>query len=277
MKHSACGGWWEIRTDPKIADYVVVEGARKRDYGPGEKSADAEGDLKFLTEEEKARRRNDAFANLESKIDDKVVDKKNKERVEELYDISEVWRDPYDVNARLRKGFREKRKVWQRDERQKEGLQNKFSLGIEIADETEGDRIRASITDFATAGERHGDSQVAEWQPLFAESNVTRAAETKPVPRKLKSELKAAQSRKMLQGVIIQNTRAATDPFMTNSSSSHATPSFGLLKRKRPRSEAANKASPTATDTVHEKSEKLLGEASKKKTLSTSLVDYDSD
>src|SRR5690348_2194395 len=49
MKHSACGGWWEIRTDPQKSEYIVTEGARRRDYGPENKGAEAEGDLKFLT------------------------------------------------------------------------------------------------------------------------------------------------------------------------------------------------------------------------------------
>ncbi|KAH7381321.1 CWC16 protein [Phaeosphaeria sp. MPI-PUGE-AT-0046c] len=277
IKHSACGGWWEIRTDPKNAEYSVVEGARKRDYGPGVKSADAEGDLKFLTEEEKARRRNDAFANLESKIGDKALKNENKERVEELYDISGVWRDPYDVNARLREGFREKRKVLQRDERQKEGLQDKFSLGIDIADETEADRMRASVTDFGKAGQRHDHLNEQEWKPLFVDDNPIKAAGMKQAPQKLNSDIKAAQSRKVLQQALIQNTKAAIDPFTVNSTSSQLTPLFGLRKKTRRHSQTLTEVSLAVTETTH-KGHKIPSEvASKKKTLAMSLVDYDSD
>lgn len=277
MKHSACGGWWEIRTDPKNAEYNVVEGARKRDYGPEEKDADAEGDLKFLSAEEKARRRDDAFANLESKIEDKGVEKKNKERVEELYEKSEVWRDPYDVNARLRKGFREKRKMWQRDERQKEGIQSKYSLGIDIADETEADRMRASVTEFGTAAEHRTDHEAPEWKPLFTEDHATEAPGSKQVSQKLKSEIKATQSRKALRGVLIQNTKAATDPFMMDSRSLQVTPSFGLLKKKRRHSQNTIEATSAVTDTAIERHDKPSGVPLKKQILSTSLVDYDSD
>ncbi|KAJ0295257.1 hypothetical protein COL922a_014075, partial [Colletotrichum nupharicola] len=36
FKHSVCGGWIEIRTDPKNTAYVVTEGGRRRDYGVDE-------------------------------------------------------------------------------------------------------------------------------------------------------------------------------------------------------------------------------------------------
>ena len=129
VKHTACGGEWEIRTDPQTTQYVCVEGCRKRDYGPEERERD--GELGFLSEAEKEKRRDDAFAGLEGKLDDKARDKGNKERVEELYERAEVWRDPYDVNARLRREMREKRRVWKKEEKHREDIQDKFSLGLD--------------------------------------------------------------------------------------------------------------------------------------------------
>ena len=35
LRHSACGGAIEIRTDPKTSEYVVISGARRREYGDG--------------------------------------------------------------------------------------------------------------------------------------------------------------------------------------------------------------------------------------------------
>lgn len=40
MKHTACGGEWEIRTDPKTTQYICIEGCRKRDYGPQDTGAE---------------------------------------------------------------------------------------------------------------------------------------------------------------------------------------------------------------------------------------------
>jgi coiled-coil domain-containing protein 130 len=165
MKHTACGGEWEIRTDPKTTQYVCVQGCRKRDYGPEEGQQD--GELRFLSEAEKERRREDAFAGLEGKLEDKARDKDHKERVEELYEKAEVWRDPYDVNAKLRKDMREKRRVWKKEEKHREGMQDKFSLHLDILDETEADRQRAGLIDF---GGVKDDTQI--WKPLFVESHT---------------------------------------------------------------------------------------------------------
>jgi coiled-coil domain-containing protein 130 len=272
MKHSACGGWWEIRTDPKNAAYVVLEGAQKRDYGPEDKGAEAEGDLKFLTQEEKERRRTDAFASLEGKLEDKTTDKKNKERVQELYEKSEVWRDPYDVNARLRQGFREKRKVWKKEERHKEGMQDKFSLGIEIADETATDQLRASIVEF---GGHATDSITAErvvWKPLFEDVKVSRSDTSVSKATKLKSAIKAEKSRQDLQHALVDNTKAAIDPFLV-SNISKVKPTFGVLKRKRDDAQIGSEA-------IMSKVKAAEGGDSRTamtKSLAAVLVEYESD
>ncbi|KAF2027106.1 DUF572-domain-containing protein [Setomelanomma holmii] len=261
MKHSACGGWWEIRTDPKNAEYVVVEGAKKRDYGPEEKGAEADGDLKFLTEEDKERRRNDAFANLEGRIEDKGTDKKNRERVEELYEKSEVWKDPYEVNARLRGGFRVGRKVREQEDRRKERIQEQFGLVIDIADETEADRMHASIVEFGSIEADDRTTGRSNWKPLFAENIPSGHASGQ---KKLKGEIKTEKSRQNLQHSLVHNTKAAIDPFLSRDSNSKPKPTFGALKRKRDRQNEPEMATSTAG-------------VNKKAALSEVLVAYDSD
>ncbi|KAF2624466.1 DUF572-domain-containing protein [Macroventuria anomochaeta] len=229
MKHTACGGEWEVRTDPKTTQYVCVEGCRKRDYGP-EDNSEQDGELKFLSEAEKAKRRDDAFAGLEGKLEDKARRKEDKERVEELYDKAEVWRDPYDVNARLRKGMREKRRVWKKEEKHKEAMQDKFSLGLDIADETDADRQRAGLIEFG------GDEDRAErWKPLFAATDTEAGDEpsARPKTKKLKAEMAAEKSRKNLQQKLVGNTRAAVDPFVLQETAAKTRPNLGILKRKR--------------------------------------------
>ncbi|KAJ4318192.1 Protein saf4 [Neodidymelliopsis sp. IMI 364377] len=229
MKHTACGGEWEIKTDPKSTQYVCVEGCRNRDYGPEDVGAEngEDGELRFLTEEEKAKRRDDAFAGLEGKLEDKARQKGERERVEELYEKAEVWRDPYDVNARLRKEMREKRKVWKKEERYKEGMQEKFSLGLDIVDETDGDRQRARLIDFG------GDDTGKSWKPLFEAQTAESTESIQPRTKKLKSELAAEKRRKDLQQTLVDNTRAAVDPFVSREAASKARPNLGILKRKR--------------------------------------------
>jgi coiled-coil domain-containing protein 130 len=276
MKHSACGGWWEIRTDPKNADYVVVEGAKRRDYGPGDKDAQADGELRFLTDEEKERRRNDAFANLEGKMADKGTENKNRERVEELYDKGEVWRDPYDVNARLRKGFREKRKLWKRENRHKKAMQDKFSLGIEIDNETAIDRMRAGTIEFG-GSEASDQNQNTGWKPLF-ESRTTRLPDRRlPMTKKLTSELKVDKSRESLQQAIIGNTKASMDPFTRSNYSSKGRPTLGVRPTKRSVTAAAAGDVASTCDTDLDAKDDSSTTASKTPNSALSLVAYESE
>ncbi|KAJ4988310.1 duf455 domain protein [Stagonosporopsis vannaccii] len=228
MKHTACGGEWEIRTDPKTTQYLCMEGCRKRDYGP--EDGERERELGFLSEAERAKRRDDAFAGLEGKLEDKAREKGDRERVEELYDKAEVWRDPYDVNARLRREMREKRKVWKKEEKYKEGMQDKFSLGLDIVDETDADRQKAGLIEFG--GVEDGPKS---WKPLFAEAHAdhTNNVDDRPKTKKLKAEMAAEKSRKDLQQKLVGNTRAAVDPFISREAANKSRPNLGLLKRKR--------------------------------------------
>jgi coiled-coil domain-containing protein 130 len=276
MKHSACGGWWEIRTDPKNTDYVVVEGAKKRDYGPEDSGAEANGDLKFLTGEERERRRNDAFANLEGKAEDSRADKKSKERVEELYDHSMVWKDPYDVNARLRKGFRETRKVWKKEEKHKEDMRDKFSLGMNIVDETDADRMRAKTIEFGGPGANEGEHDVAAWKPLFEDTDDNKPSKPVIGIKKLKSEIRAENSRRTLQQALVDNTKAAIDPFLATNKSPKTNPTSSLLKRKRKDPQADANAATAPTNTIIERGSSPA-ESLQCPALSTSLVAYESD
>jgi coiled-coil domain-containing protein 130 len=273
MKHSACGGWWEIRTDPKNAEYVVFEGAKKRDYGPEYKGAETDGDLRFLTQEEKEQRRNDAFANLEGKLEDKDTEKKNKERVEELYDKSEVWRNPYDANARLRQGFREQRKEWKKEERRKEGIRDKFSLGIEILNETATDCLRANMIEFGGHGVSNKITDGVAWKPLFADVKRDRSDVSVSKAAKLKSTIKAENSRQSLQHTLVDNTKAAVDPFLVQNDNLRIKPTFSMLKRRRDESQTDSRIDKCKTRSVKQEDSSIVAPTAS----STALVAYDSD
>ncbi|KAI4611104.1 uncharacterized protein J4E87_010623 [Alternaria ethzedia] len=273
MKHSACGGWWEIRTDPQNSEYVVVEGARRRDYGTTVKDDTADGDLKFLTEEERQKRREDAFANLEGKMEDKGIEKKNRERVEELYDQAEVWRDPYDVNAKLREVFRGKRKVWRKEDRHKEGMQEKFSLGMDIVDETEADRMRAGLVEFGAKDVGEGGSlEGLAWKPLFGEAEVgdVKDGESARKTKKLKADVAKEKSRLGLQQTLVGNTRAVVDPFLNKEASPTPRVNLGILKRKR-EAETKDAVAPPSTSRQQEE-ETVTAVPTKKPALLGALV-----
>ncbi|ORY00179.1 DUF455 domain protein [Clohesyomyces aquaticus] len=275
MKHSACGGAWEIRTDPEKAEYVVVEGGRKRDYGPEDKDVVKDGELKGLTEEERERRRNDAFASLEGRLEDKEVQKKNRDRVEELLERSEGWRDPYTANQKLRAGFRVKRKVLEKEERYKEGLQDKFSIGLEIADEIETDGVRARLVEFGASAGGSGDKdsmakavEVAGRKPLFepsANHDAKLGLKDQALKGRLKSEQRKEKTRLELQQSLISNTKAVVDPFLNGKSKTKGEIIPGLKRKREVEAEVEVGGGGEAG-----------GKMNNEKTV-TALVGYDSD
>lgn len=277
MKHSACGGWWEIRTDPKNAAYVVVEGARKRDYGP-EDVRPGEGEMAFLTEEEREKRRNDAFANFEGKVEEKGAEKRNKERVEELLEGSRVWEDPYTANQKLRREFRVKRKALEKEDKVREGIQDKFSFGYVILDETEMDRVRAKLVEFGgSTGSRDQDTEDVTRKPLFAEKDAVKALEVVPKTKKLKVEILAEQSRQALKKNLVGNTRAAIDPFLMDNTRTNSKPSLGLLKRKRIEDSTPHPVDVSSTSEASTTTDLVDPTPVKKAILPMNLVEYDSD
>jgi coiled-coil domain-containing protein 130 len=180
FKHTVCGGWIEVRTDPKNAEYVVHEGGRRRDYGPDEirigGPVSSEGDKERLENE-------GAFGAVEKKIEDRTLAETQKARIEELKRASERdWKDPYEMSRKLRREFRVGRRKRQDDERTGEALKEKFGLEIEMLPAGEDDPERVKFIDF-------GDGEG--------------------------SAVKGGKDRKEVLGSTLwKNTRDATDPFL---------------------------------------------------------------
>jgi len=262
MKHVACGGWIEIRTDPKNTAYVVTEGARKRDLGEDKLE---EGDVKILTQEEREALRDNAFAVLEDKVEDKKRLEYSKKRLEELQDLSEKqWEDPYELNKKLRHTFRQGRKQREKEAGVTAALQDKMSLGLDLLPENEDDARRAGFIELVDS-----ENAVAKAisKPLFAIEEPAAKSKSKipKVSKKRKAEEAAKKRTANIVAEIQGNTRAAMDPFLLNLGSSNngvsKTASKPLLvgvKRKR---------SEPAPDLEDSPASKPGG----------TLVDYDSD
>jgi coiled-coil domain-containing protein 130 len=256
MKHVACGGWIEIRTDPKNTAYVVTEGARKRDLGEDKIE---EGDVKILTQEEREALRDNAFAALEGKVEDKKRLEHSKKRLEELQELSEQqWEDPYEKNKKLRNLFREGRKQREKEAGVSAALQDKMSLGVDLLPEHVDDVRRAGLIEFDQFdAEKAVDKAVSK--PLFKTQDSTRREKSKNSTRSMKRKAEEITKQKTadLAAEIRGNTRAAMDPFLPGSRSSGlALPKTLLVgvKKKRPKLEEP----PAHTNGI-------------------ALVDYDSD
>ncbi|KAK3333769.1 hypothetical protein B0T19DRAFT_382666 [Cercophora scortea] len=225
IRHTACGGALEIRTDPQHTAYIVVSGGTKRDTGgANDDSLVRGGDEGYAiqTQKERADARETAFAKLEKTIADRARLDAARGRIGELHDATDrSWDDPYARNQLLRKTFRVGRVEREKEFAGTEALRDRMSLGIELLPATAEDARRAELVDFGAAPERGGGGSDAVVQralarPLFeggagAERGKRKAADGgKPI----KAEIAAAKMRETLVSEIVGNTRAAMDPFL---------------------------------------------------------------
>ncbi|KKA16202.1 DUF455 domain protein [Rasamsonia emersonii CBS 393.64] len=217
MKHTLCGGWIEIRTDPKNTAYVVTEGGRKRDTGE-DKLTGEPGEIPIrLGPGDEAEK--DAFARLEGKVQDQKQFETAKSRIEELQKRQDRdWEDPYEKSKRLRRAFREERKRLERADAANEALKDKMSLGIDLLEEMEEDRVRAGLVQFGSASS-DDSARASRLKPMFETTSSRSPSSSRDNKRggsgkRLKSEALAAERKALLSSELRGNTRAALDPFL---------------------------------------------------------------
>lgn len=210
IKHVACGGYLEIKTDPKETAYVVVDGGKARDYGEAEDQVrEGEGGRPILTPQERERRREDAFAALEGKVEEKEAVKDNAKRIEELYRSRERdWEDPGNVNKRLRDSFRRDRKVHKREEQAVESLKERIGTDMDILPEMEQDAQRAKLVSFENR--KTGDTSTSD---TFLRAPTRTVARTPVSKSRVASKQKSDTKKDILRRQLVNSTRAAMNPF----------------------------------------------------------------
>lgn len=284
IKHTVCGQWIEIRTDPKNTAYVVVEGGRKRDFGVDEEGRGVGEIMVGRKDGSGSGASDDPFAKLEGKVEDKKVVDETRSRILELQRRqNRDWDDPYEVSRRLRKGFRADRKVLEKNEAGKEALKDKMSLGIDIADEVEEDTLRAAMVDFEeddTGGDAVRDVRT---KPMFHQSSWSLSKTSGGVHDKTRKNGKRktadliAERKASFRSALAGNTRAAVDPFLNGDNVWEP----GVKKRKVSGKTEGRRTIERGTDgdpqsTTSDVSE-MPDTTEKSQVTPTALVDYGSD
>ncbi|KAL6866631.1 CWC16 protein [Trichoderma novae-zelandiae] len=298
FKHAECGGWIEMRTDPKRTAYVVVEGARKRDAGGDggrhEEGVEGGGEGVILTDGERDELRNNAFASLEKTIADRKRLAMAADRIDDLASLSgKQWSDPYALNQRLRRDFRRGRRQREQDAARAEDLRDRMGLDLELAAEAEEDAQRAALVDFGGGDGVEGVDRALR-KPLFSTTTTTTTtaaarkkktqrqpwsgAEMKDAATLSKAEKEASRRKEAFVADILSSTRAARDPFLAQHHTNHGSgdkaaanrPSLGIIvKRKKRIGGDGDKVSAAAADD---------DDATKASVPSVQgLVEYDSD
>ncbi|KZV75723.1 DUF572-domain-containing protein, partial [Peniophora sp. CONT] len=125
-----CSNWFEIQTDPQNTRYVVVSGARRKeeDWDPEENGGYGVHDTEAKTVEE------DPLVALEKSTGAQThADKVQAPRIEQLLDESDrLNSDPYAHSARVRKRFREEKKVERAAQAADDAVKARLGLGSDL-------------------------------------------------------------------------------------------------------------------------------------------------
>ncbi|EFE38143.1 DUF455 domain protein [Trichophyton verrucosum HKI 0517] len=246
MKHSVCGGWIEIRTDPQHTEYVVTEGARRKvtaDIGKGEyeETSTGAGEIRVrMPGNEGENETTDPFAALEGKIADKNKYMTEKMRMDELLKRQDRdWEDPYENSKKLRRAFREDRKKREATQSETEAIKEKYSLGVDLLDETEGDRVRAGVVEFGQESDPGSSLTLPSnlrTKPLFEDTSTQHKQIITSKSGQMKKREKRggliAEKKAQLQRKLQGNTKAAVDPFLLIDESIWQHPPSAAKKRR---------------------------------------------
>ena len=211
MRHSVCGATISIRTDPENTRYVVSAGGRKKAGAPTTALDKDYGEI--LTEEERERRRNDAFAHLEGQNDEKTLEKTESTKIRALYHAKDRhWDDPYTANQKLRREFRVGRKEREASAQDKADVSERYGIGIELLDHTQGDADRAALIEYGVhelSDERQSQSTMSK--PLFT-AQIQGHDRSKPSTM-TKADWRKQETTRTFQQSVVSNTNARRDPF----------------------------------------------------------------
>ena len=187
MRCHLCSGWIEIHTDPQNAEYKVVEGGRRK-----VETYDTTGQVQ-LDDEEEAKRKLDPIYRLERSAIDKEEAVASQPRLADIVKLNErQWADPYGASQKLRRRFREEKKVRVAKEKATDAMRDRLSLAIPLLDESSADQLASKQVDFSIT-DRH---------------NITAA-------RVGMSQSTRSSSRRKTLGRNLQlHTRAQIDPFL---------------------------------------------------------------
>lgn len=196
-----CSHWFEIRTDPQNAAYVVYEGARKQEssWDPEKEGGHAVHDTEAASKQDittalvggisatqAVAAGIDPLTAIETEAAQKASATAAARRVSELYAASEVMADPWEANRALRGKFRAEKKKALELQGRDEGVLERYGLDESLRLEEGGDVKE----EFAAAKRNHVGGLGKRDGPLgkrlredFRKSAVSDAFD-EPMPRR---------------------------------------------------------------------------------------------
>lgn len=186
MKCHLCPNYFEIQTDPKNHDYVILEGARRK-----EQRWDPKENEQIVPEDRATHKKmaTDAMFKLEHGSDDHKKGRAVVMNLSNLEGKREEWKDDYILNKIARQKFREEKKTIKSSQDSDAALLNKSSLEIPLVKEVDEDKRLAQLMKYRTV-ESYDEKQAQkrkeiESRPIFQSSKVPKLDLTSPDSKKL--------------------------------------------------------------------------------------------
>ncbi|XP_032067958.1 coiled-coil domain-containing protein 130 [Thamnophis elegans] len=142
MKCHLCPNYIEMQTDPASCDYVIVSGARRKEE---RWDAEASEQVMATAHEEKQKLETDPMYRLEHGTQDQSKLQRALPTLQNIQEAQSAWKDDFALNSRLRRKFREEKKVLQEEEKKDLALQARANLSIPLVQEAEEDRHLAAL------------------------------------------------------------------------------------------------------------------------------------
>ena len=269
MKHGACGGTVEIRTDPENREYAVHEGGRRKAIPVRDNSGFAG---QILTAEERQKRQEDAFAHIEGRTSNQVAEKEAKDEIKLIRkERARFWREPYTTNSDLRRSFRLERKAIEASDEEKAEISDRLGIEIDLVDATKSDAEMAANANFGDPDQEEKDRFWAANRSIFSETK-DRASNSPKSNGKDQRRPTAVDRKRELFHKVKRTERLQQDPWSSFYAPSKKTePALPSLKPQTGRD--ADKALSKNT----EKEEPALSRDLTGKSRPIPLVDYASD
>ncbi|XP_053226895.1 probable splicing factor YJU2B [Podarcis raffonei] len=174
MKCHLCPNHIEMQTDPANCDYVIVSGARRK-----EERWDVEANEQIVAtaHEEKQKLETDAMYRLEHGSKDQSKLQRALPTLQNIQEAQSAWKDDFALNSRLRRKFREEKKVLQEEEKKDLALQSKACLSIPLVRESDEDRHLAALLKYQSLGsyedkQKQKRSEIVD-RPWFSSAQVS--------------------------------------------------------------------------------------------------------
>lgn len=184
MKCHLCPNYFEIQTDPKNHDYVILEGARRK-----EQRWDPKENEQIVPEDRATHKKmaTDAMFKLEHGSDDHKKGRAVVMNLSNLEGRRDEWKDDYVLNKIARQKFREEKTTIKSSQESDAALLTKSSLEIPLVQEVDEDKRLAQLMKYRTV-ESYDEKQAQkrkeiESRPIF-QSNKAQKLDISPSDNK---------------------------------------------------------------------------------------------